>query len=153
MNAYRLAADLTLVLHAGFIAFVVLGLLLIWVGIAARWAWVRNFCFRAAHLGAIAIVVVQAYMGVECPLTTLENHLRVRGGQDAYSQAGFIEHWLHQVIFFTAPPWVFTLCYTAFALLVIGTLVWAPPKRARRRKEFEPEPDSLDAPGLYRRVG
>ena len=128
MNLYRLLADLVLIGHAAFIAFVLLGLILVLLGIWWRWSWTRNGWFRAAHLAAIAFVVVQAYLGIVCPLTTLESWLRVRGGQDAYTQAGFIQDWLHRLIFFSAAPWVFTLCYTLFGLLVVATLWWSPPR-------------------------
>ena len=131
MNWPRLLADLVLILHAAFIAFVLLGLVLTWVGIFCRWRWVRNFWFRSAHLAAIGYVVVQAYFGMICPLTEWENRLRVAGGEQAYGDRGFIHHWLHNLIFFDAPSWVFTLCYTLFGLLVVGTLVLAPPQRPR----------------------
>src|SRR5215207_2387612 len=127
MNWPRLVADLVLVLHAAFIAFVLFGLILTWVGFFAGWRWVRGFTFRAAHLAAIGYVVIQAYFRIVCPLTVLENSLRERGGQAAYDQRGFIHHWLHNLIFFDAPGWVFTLCYTLFGLLVLGTLILAPP--------------------------
>ena len=129
MNGYRIAADVVLVLHTAFIAFVLLGLVAVLIGMARRWDWVRNFWFRVAHLAAIAYVVVQAFFGVVCPLTTLENTLRLRGGQQAYAEGGFIEFWLHKLIFFRAEPWVFTVCYTAFGLLVAATMWWAPPRR------------------------
>ncbi|MGH8640305.1 MAG: DUF2784 family protein, partial [Burkholderiales bacterium] len=45
-------ADLILIVHFLFVAFVVGGLALIWIGAAAGWEWVRNFWFRVAHLGA-----------------------------------------------------------------------------------------------------
>lgn len=135
MNYSRLAADLVVIVHAGFIAFVLVGLLLVWIGIAARWEWIRNPWFRGVHLLAIAFVVLQAYLGIVCPLTEWENALRVRGGQQAYGETGFIQHWLHALIFFSAPPWVFTLCYTLFGLLVIGTLLLAPPRFGWRRQE------------------
>ena len=128
MQAYRLAADLVLVLHAAYIAFVLLGLVCVLLGMTRRWAWTRNFWFRAAHLLAIAYVVVQAFYGMVCPLTTLENVLRVRGGEQAYAEGGFIQFWLHRVIFFDAESWVFTLCYTLFGLLVAATMWWAPPR-------------------------
>ena len=124
----RLAADLVLILHTGFIAFVLFGLLLTWVGYFAGWQWVRSFGFRAAHLAAIAYVVIQTYFGIVCPLTSLENYLRHRAGQTAYDEHGFIQHWLHNLIFFAAPGWVFTLCYTLFGLLVVGTFLVAPPR-------------------------
>jgi hypothetical protein len=128
VNLYRLAADLILVLHTSFIAFVVIGLILVLFGMALRWQWTRNVWFRVAHLAAIGYVVVQSLFGMVCPLTTLENYLRTRGGGAAYGEGGFIQHWLHKLIFFNAEPWVFTTCYTLFGLLVLATMWFAPPR-------------------------
>lgn len=114
-------ADLVLFLHAGFIAFVVLGLAVILVGGVMKWSWVRNRWLRIAHLAAIALVVAQAWLGITCPLTTLENHFRDRAGQPGY-ELGFIADRVQRLIFFEAPGWVFTLAYTAFALLVLASL-------------------------------
>ena len=127
----RLLADLILILHTGFIAFVILGLIAVWVGYFASWNWTRSIAFRVAHLVAIGYVVAQAWCRITCPLTTLENHLRQRAGQDPYAEGGFIQYWLHNLIFFDAEPWVFTLTYTLFGLLVVGTLIFAPPRRMR----------------------
>jgi len=129
MNWPRIGADAVLILHTGFIAFVLLGLVVTWIGIFRRWRWVRGFGFRATHLLAIGFVVAQAYCRIVCPLTILENNLRVRAGQTAYGDRGFIHYWLHNLIFFDAPGWVFTTCYTLFGLLVLGTLIFAPPRR------------------------
>jgi hypothetical protein len=82
--------------------------------------------------------VVQSYFGMVCPLTTLENYLRVSGGQDAYTEAGFIQDWLHRLIFFRAQPWVFTLCYTLFGLLVVATMWFAPPRWPRTERKGDP---------------
>lgn len=137
MNLYRAAAELVLILHTTFIAFVVLGLIAVLIGMPLHWQWTRNFWFRVAHLAAIGYVVAQSLFGLVCPLTTLENHFRLRGGEDVYSAGGFIQHWLHHLIFFDAEPWVFTLCYTAFGLLVAATMWFAPPRRpgSRQRRE------------------
>ena len=67
---YFLAADLILLVHVLFVAFVIFGLALILIGKLFDWAWVRNPWFRFAHLGAIGIVVSQSWAGVICPLTT-----------------------------------------------------------------------------------
>ena len=128
MSVYRVLAELVLILHTAFIAFVLFGLIAVLIGMAARWEWTRNFWFRAAHLAAIGYVVVQALYGMVCPLTTLENYLRSRAGQDPYGEAGFIQYWLHKLIFFDAEPWVFTVCYTAFGVLVAATWWFAPPR-------------------------
>ncbi|MDH3584032.1 MAG: DUF2784 domain-containing protein, partial [Phycisphaerae bacterium] len=128
------------VLHALFIAFVVVGLLLIVAGVALRWNWVRNFWFRAAHLLAIGFVVIQAWTGGVCPLTIWENDLRQLAGQETY-QVGFIAHWLHKMIFYQAEPWVFNLCYTIFGGLVLATYIFARPRWPGRATESLAHPD------------
>src|SRR4029079_7904709 len=56
---YRLLADLIVAIHAAYVAFVVVGLLLILIGLACGWKWVRNWWFRVAHLVAILIVAAE----------------------------------------------------------------------------------------------
>ena len=127
-------ADVVLFLHVLFVAFVVVGLLLIVVGGVARWRWVRNLNFRIAHLAAIGIVVLQAWVGVICPLTSLEVSLRQRAGGDVYS-GSFIGHWLERLLYFEAPPWVFTVCYTVFGAVVALTWVLVRPSPRRHAHE------------------
>ena len=131
---FLLAADGLLIIHALFIAFVVFGLILIIAGLVRGWRWVKNPWFRFIHLGAIGIVVIQAWLNVICPLTIWENNLREKAGEAIYA-GSFIQHWLHDLIFYQAEAWVFTLSYTAFATLVV--LVWylAPPSSFPRRRE------------------
>jgi len=57
---FTLLADLVLLLHVLFVAFVVFGLLLIVLGRPLGWVWVRNPYFRSVHLVAIVIVAAQA---------------------------------------------------------------------------------------------
>ena len=116
-----LAADGLLIIHALFIVFVAFGLILIFIGLIRRWRWVRNPWFRFTHLGAIGIVVIQAWLNVICPLTIWENNLREKAGGVTYA-GSFIRHWLHKLIFYQAEAWVFTISYTAFAALV--ALAW-----------------------------
>ncbi len=114
---YRLAADVTVLLHLAYVAGVVLGLLAVWVGYFRQWNWVRLPWFRWGHLAMILIVVVEAWAGITCPLTTLEQALRQRAGQATYS-GSFIANAVHDLLFFDLPPWSFTLVYTAFGGLV-----------------------------------
>lgn len=120
-NTYHAFADLVLITHVSFVAFVILGLLAIICGRVCRWTWVCNPWFRAAHLGAIGMVVVQAWLGVICPLTTLEMRLREKAGDPTYGGT-FIAHWLQQVVYYEAPPWVFGVGYTLFGFAVF--LCW-----------------------------
>ena len=132
---YLVAADLVLYLHIGFVVFVIAGLVLIFLGRLLGWAWIRNGLFRLAHLAAIAVVVLQAWLGVICPLTTLEMWLRAKAG-DAVYPGSFIAHWVEQILYYDAPAWVFTLCYTVFGLLVLASWIWIRPHpiRTNQRK-------------------
>ena len=128
---YALIAELVLALHAALVVFVVGGVPLIVAGNLRGWRWVNGLWLRLLHLGAIAIVAAQAWLGVDCPLTTLEMWLRGQGGGSTYA-GGFIEHWVHRVLFWEAPSWVFTLAYSLFGLAVLAAWWYFPPQRRRR---------------------
>jgi hypothetical protein len=118
---FQLLADAILIIHLLFVGFVVLGLVFILIGMWKKWPWVHNRIFRITHLIAIGIVVAQAWLDRLCPLTLWENELREKAGEAGYSET-FIEHWLHEILFYQAEPWVFTTLYTCFGALVV--LVW-----------------------------
>ena len=85
---FRWLADAVALLHAAFVAFVVLGGLLV-----LRWrrvAWL--------HVPAAIWGVLIEYSGWICPLTPLENALRERAGQAGYS-GGFVEHYGSHVLY------------------------------------------------------
>ena len=117
---YSLVADAILVTHVLFVAFVVLGLILIFVGKYLSWLWVRNPWFRVTHLLGIGVVVLQAWFGVICPLTIWEMDLRSKAGETIY-EGSFMTHWLHELLYYQAPAWVFVVCYTAFGGLVLAS--------------------------------
>jgi hypothetical protein len=85
---YRALAGTVLILHLGFVLFVVLGGLLVlpWT----RLAWI--------HIPAAIWGVLIEYTGWICPLTPLENSLRTRGGEAGYS-GGFIEQYIQPVLY------------------------------------------------------
>ena len=132
-NTSRFFADLVLILHVSFVMFVVFGLLAILCGGFCHWKWIRNPWSRSAHLGAIILTVIQAWLGIICPLTILENHFREKGGDNNTYGGSFIAHWLHQVLFFQAAPWVFGLCYTLFGIAVLFSWVKYRPRPFLKR--------------------
>jgi len=102
----RLLADLLVVLHLLFILFVVLGGLLV-----LRWprlAWV--------HLPVATYGVLIEMVGWMCPLTPLENRLRLEAGQAGYA-GGFVEHYIIPLVY---PPGL-----TPALQMVLGVLVLA----------------------------
>lgn len=117
-------ADLVLLLHASFVLFVVGGLVATWAGAALGWGWIMNPWFRGLHLAAIGFVVVLAVLGYTCPLTLWEDTLRGNA-----TDAGFIQRWVRALLFWSAPPWVFTAIYVAFGALVAATWWRIPPRR------------------------
>jgi hypothetical protein len=85
---FRLAADVVLVAHLGFVLFVIFGGLL-----ALRWerlAWV--------HIPVALYGATIEFVGFICPLTPLENALRHRGGEAGY-YGGFIDHYVTATIY------------------------------------------------------
>lgn len=85
---YRLAADLTLVLHLSFIIFVLFGGLL---ALRKRfWLWV--------HLPAMLWGLWVEWAGWLCPLTPLENYFRRLASGQEYSES-FVEHYLVPLIY------------------------------------------------------
>jgi hypothetical protein len=127
---YQLLADIVLGLHVVIVFWVVGGLILVVVGNHYGWAWVNHLWFRLAHLGAISVVAAEAWLGVTCPLTTLEMWLRVKVGAATHG-GGFVEYWLQHLLYYDAPAWVFLLGYSLFALLVVASWWYFPPRKRR----------------------
>lgn len=125
----RVGADAILVIHFAFVLFVVAGLLLTWLGAALQWRWVRKRPFRVAHLLAICIVAAEALLGLACPLTVWEDALR-----GTANESGFLARWIHAVMFYQLPAWVFTVAYVAFALVVALTYWLVPPASAPKNR-------------------
>ncbi|NCC28771.1 MAG: DUF2784 domain-containing protein [Gammaproteobacteria bacterium] len=85
-----LVADGLVLLHAFFIAFVVLGGLL-----ALRWPLVAYL-----HLPCLLWGIAIEFGGFICPLTPLEVQWRLAAGEGGYS-GGFIDHYIMPLIY---PP-------------------------------------------------
>ena len=128
-SMWRFLADAVLCSHVALMAFVVLGLPLIVIGNLRGWRWINSPWLRFAHLATIAIVAAEAWLGIVCPLTTLEMALRARASEATYD-GSFVEHWLQALLFWQAPAWVFTSAYTLFGLAVAATW-WRWPVRRR----------------------
>jgi hypothetical protein len=112
----RALADLVLLLHLGFILFVVAGGLL-----ALRWRWAPIVHVPAAVWG----VLVEA-LGLTCPLTPLENALRRAAGASGYSD-GFVAHYLVPLIYPAELTHTLQLVLAGLVVLsnaIIYALVW-----------------------------
>jgi hypothetical protein len=127
-------ADAIVVVHFLIVLFVLAGVPLVYLGVALHWAWVRRWHWRLLHLGAILFIAAESLLGIACPLTVWEYDLRGR-----QSTHGFIERWVDGILFYDAPPWVFTIAYVAFAALVLATWILVPPTAAKRAAVPQPK--------------
>ena len=87
-SVYALLADAVVVVHLGFVLFVVTGGFLV-----LRWPWLAWVHVPAAAWGALI-----EFVGWFCPLTPLEHWLRRAAGGEAHA-AGFVEHYLLPVLY------------------------------------------------------
>lgn len=121
---YRLLADVVLLLHAGFVLFVVSGGFL-----ALRW---RRLAL--VHIPAAIWGVLIEYSGWICPLTPLENSLRTRGGETIY-HGGFIDHYVTSFLYPAALTRNVQLALGTIALLLnivaYGLILYKMKKNAR----------------------
>ncbi len=124
---YSLAADAIVVIHLAYVSFIVVGQLAILLGVAFRWAWIRNAWFRLSHLAAMVIVAAEALLGIVCPLTRWENRLRQLAGE-SIDEESFVARWTHEILFYRWREDVFTIIYVAFAAAVLLTLWLVPPR-------------------------
>jgi hypothetical protein len=116
----QLLADIVLLVHLGFVVFVVIG------GLAVlRWprlAWV--------HVLAVVWGVFIEFTGWICPLTPLENALRQAGGGSAYA-GGFIDHYVAGALYPAGLTRGMQIALGVFAVLVNVLVYWFVVKRWR----------------------
>jgi len=135
-NKYLLTADVILLIHFIFVAFVVLGFIFIWIGYFTKQKFARNAKFRICHILAMGIVLCESLVDMICPLTEWENYLRVRGGQDQVYETSFMKEWIHKIMFFDFSELTFVIVYALFFALILLTLLVIPldfKKRSERQ--------------------
>jgi hypothetical protein len=144
---YGFLADLMVAIHVGYVGYVVVGQLLIWLGWALGWKWVRNFWFRATHLLAIGIVVYEELMDIRCPLSIWEEYFREKAGQPTTGET-FLGRLMHSLIFYDFQPWVFTTIYLTTLSVVVLTLILCRPRWPFRRAAQVPPPPAGTVRGV-----
>ncbi len=126
-------ADSVVVVHFLFIAFVILGGLLV-----LRWPKLALLHIPAACWGAL----IELTGGI-CPLTPLENALRRAAGGAGYGES-FIEHYLLPIIYPAGLTRGIQWALAAVVIVVNGALYgWLIYRRGRFRAATEP----VTAPG------
>jgi heme A synthase len=115
--------------------FAVGGQAFILLGAILGWKSIRNPLFRIGHLAAVALVALEAALGIDCPLTVWEYDLRLLAGHGGQEHLSFIARLARLIIFYNFPAWVFTVMHIAFGLLVIFTYILIPPRFQRKKAD------------------
>jgi hypothetical protein len=103
---YSLLANLVLIVHLAFVVFVLCGGLLV-----LKWRWIARL-----HLPAVVWGAVVEFTGWICPLTPLENWLRVQAGEAGYEDDFTTRYLL---------PILYPVDLTRDIQLLLGTVVIA----------------------------
>jgi hypothetical protein len=124
---YGFLADGIVALHFTYVAFIVGGELVILLGLACGWRWVRNLRFRLTHLLFIGVVAAEAMYGYTCPLTVWEFRLRELAGQPV-EQGSFLGRLFHNLLFLPMDPAWLPFLHIGFGVLVLLTFLLVPPR-------------------------
>lgn len=132
---YRILADLILVVHIGYVGYVIFGQVAIMIGWPLGWRWIRNPWFRVTHLLAILIVVFEVAIDYQCPLTVWERDLR----GDAEDTKSFMAR-LHEALSF--PPesehYFNAICILLGSIILVWMFVVPPRFRRKSTPAVEP---------------
>jgi hypothetical protein len=124
---YPILADLVVFTHLGFIIFAALGAFLI-----LRWHWILWL-----HLPALFWAVWIEFSGGICPLTPLENWLRIRGGRGGY-KGDFVETYVLPILYPTGltrdMQFLLGMLVIVINLVIYGFIIFNI-KRKRTNKE------------------
>jgi hypothetical protein len=113
-------ADVVALFHVAFVAFVVLGFAVMLLGDFSQWRWTRRRGFRAAHLLAVIYTLARTWLGVACPLRTLEDSLRNSVPPPATASVAI---WCHPLFFRGADHRQFTFAVTLFSAIVFAEVM------------------------------
>jgi hypothetical protein len=111
---YTIGAELTLLLHFAWVAFVVIGAFFLR---HRRWRW------RLIHLAAVCYSVALEVYGWICPLTYLEQWFLRRAGRFSYEGA-FITHYLEKLIYLHAPQWLLVSLVVVLLVVTLALYFW-----------------------------
>lgn len=123
---YRTLADAVLIVHLVFVAFVVLGGVLV-----LKWPWMMSVHLPAAVWGAMVECA-----GWQCPLTPLENWLREQAGQRG-GEGDFVLRYLAPIVYPADLTRDLQMALGAIVLIINGAMygwVWRRRSSSRNRQ-------------------
>ena len=129
-------ADLLVWIHAGWVLFMVGGVVATAAGLYLR-RLLSGRAWRLVHLSGMLLAALWSAAGRLCPLTELEYYLRDRVGA-AHSDSGFVIRLLNRLIFPDLDASILAWVTGAAFLFVLGVIVAVPPEGGWIRRKSRP---------------
>jgi len=128
LSAARLA-EAVLAAHVAVILFNLFGLIVVPIGAARGWRFVRVAWWRVLHVVLLAAVAAQALASRACILTLWQSDL----AGSAASPTPLIESWVDRLIYWKLPIWIFAALYAVVFVYAVA-LLWLVPLRRTRQQ-------------------
>ncbi len=129
--SHKIFADAIIVVHFLYILFMLLGFLLTGYALFFREKFFDRWLFRSLHLLGIFYVASLSILGKYCPLTILENELRLRYEVSSVYSGSFIVHYLEKLVYPDVNPLVIQIPTVFLAIFTIVVFIVRPPKKIK----------------------
>ncbi|TET42043.1 MAG: DUF2784 family protein [Elusimicrobia bacterium] len=129
--SHKIFADAIIVVHFLYILFMLLGFLLTGYALFFREKFFDRWLFRSLHLLGIFYVASLSILGKYCPLTILENELRLRYEVSLVYSGSFIVHYLERLVYPDVNPLVIQIPTAFLAIFTIVVFIVRPPKKIK----------------------
>lgn len=129
--SHKIFADAIIVLHFLYILFMILGFLLTGYALFFREKFFDRWLFRSLHLLGIFYVASLSILGKYCPLTILENELRLRYEVSSVYSGSFIVHYLEKLVYPDVNPLVIQIPTVFLAIFTTVMFIVKPPKKIK----------------------
>ncbi|MBI5099565.1 MAG: DUF2784 domain-containing protein [Nitrospirae bacterium] len=116
---YRIAADITVLLHLLWILFLIFGAF-----IGRKYRWVKR-----VHISAIIFALVIQFFGWYCPFTHLEIWLRRMHDPSQSYSGSFIIHYVEKIVYINLSPKI--IIVLTIILAVISLWIYSPRHKKR----------------------
>ena len=117
-------ADFILFLHLIIAIFISAGMVIFPIGGLLSWRWCNNFSLRVTHLGLIVVVFIETLIGLNCPLTVVENYFRAQ-----VTHQSFIGSLMNNLLYWNVSESLFFYMYGICVVWALLLWILVPPSR------------------------
>lgn len=128
---YRLFADIIMVVHFGWMLFMLFGFIITLVGLFKK-EILERWLFRTIHALGIIFVSVLAVLKGYCPLTLWENALRAKYDPSLVYVGSCMVHYVQKLLYPDINPLVIRAVTTFVGFFTVVVFIIRPPAKIKR---------------------